>query len=133
MASISKNTIKMRLRSGMTREQAENTPLKWKRKLTIDKVLEVREHGLGINRTAALLDVTNATLSRFLKNHEIDWPNKGKQFKKGELKPNSLRAKCERAGVKKVTVEKQMLRHSISMDEAISRVLVNKAKKEAKK
>ena len=55
---LNRTTINARIKRGMTREEAENTPLLIDKKLTLQKVLEVEAHGLSLSDSAYLLRVT---------------------------------------------------------------------------
>ena len=128
---VSKRTIQRRIKKGMTREQAAKIPPYFS-KLTVDNVLKVREHGLSIGKSAFILSVETATLSRFIEKNKVDWPNKGILLKKGDRNPNSLQAKAEKAGLTKSAVEKHVYKKGLSVDDAIECCLRNKAKREAK-
>ncbi len=116
---ISKTTIAKRIRRGMSIEDAQTLPLQWHRKLTIDKVNEIKKHGLTLSSAAVALDTTSANLSNFLKRHNIEWPSKGIFYKAGCKDPNSVRAKCEALGVSEHAVWAQMRRKGICLSDAI--------------
>ena len=60
-----------------------------KRVLTLKKVLEVEKHGLSINKSSYLLDVSMPQLWRFIKKNKIQWRGKNPCFRKNEVNPNS--------------------------------------------
>jgi hypothetical protein len=103
----------------MSIEDAQTLPLNWHRKLTIDKVNEIKKHGLTLSSAAVVLDTSAANLSNFLKRHNIEWPSKGIYYKAGCKDPNSVRAKCELAGVSEHTVWAQMRRKGLTLQDAI--------------
>ena len=115
---ISKETIKKRIASGMTPEQAETLPLQWVKNLTIKKVLEIESHGISITSSAILLDVNPQTLHAFIKRHNIQWRGKGYNFKKGEVNPNSNFQRAKALGLCNMTIQKRMERNWISFEEA---------------
>ncbi len=103
----------------MSIEDAQTLPLQWHRKLTIDKVNEIKKHGLTLTSAAIVLDTTSANLSNFLKRHNIEWPSKGIYYKAGHRNPSSVRSKCELAGVSEHAVWAQMRRKGICLSDAI--------------
>lgn len=117
--SISNQVIYARLKHGMSIEDAQTLPLQWHRKLTIDKVNEIKKHGLTLSSAAVVLDTSAANLSNFLKRHNIEWPSKGIFYKAGCKDPNSVRAKCELAGVSEHTVWAHMRRKGLTLQDAI--------------
>ena len=117
--NISKETINARVRRGMNKEDAQTLPLQWHRKLTIDKVNEIKKHGLTLSSAAVALDTSSANLSNFLKQHNIEWPSKGICYKAGCKDPNSVRAKCEALGVSEHTVWAHMRRKGLCLSDAI--------------
>ncbi len=117
--TISNSVIYHRIRRGMSIEDAQTLPLQWHRKLTIDKVNEIKKHGLTLTSAAVALDTTSANLSNFLKRHNIEWPSKGIFYKAGCKDPNSVRAKCEALGVSEHAVWAQMRRKGICLSDAI--------------
>ncbi len=117
--TISNSVIYHRIRRGMSIEDAQTLPLQWHRKLTIDKVNEIKKHGLTLSSAAVALDTTSANLSNFLKRHNIEWPSKGIFYKAGCKDPNSVRAKCEALGVSEHAVWAQMRRKGICLSDAI--------------
>ena len=117
--TISNSVIYHRIRRGMSIEDAQTLPLQWHRKLTIDKVNEIKKHGLTLSSAAVALDTSAANLSNFLKRHNIEWPSKGIYYKAGCKDPNSVRAKCELAGVSEHTVWAQMRRRGLTLQDAI--------------
>ena len=80
---LNRTTINARIKRGMTREEAENTPLLIDKKLTLQKVLEVEAHGLSLSDSAYLLRVTPQRLGRFVKSHGIEWRGKKHCYKYG--------------------------------------------------
>ena len=127
---ISKRTIKKRIKNGMTPEQAATLPLQWGRKLTLEKVNEIKKAGLTLNSAAGALGVTTPTLAGFLKRRNIVWPSKGIYYKAGQKKPDSVRAKCEAAGVSADAVWAHMRRKGLGLQDAIERVQNNKNRQE---
>ena len=117
--TISNSVIYHRIRRGMSIEDAQTLPLQWHRKLTIDKVNEIKKHGLTLSSAAVALDTSAANLSNFLKRHNIEWPSKGIFYKAGCKDPNSVRTKCELAGVSEHTVWAQMRRRGLTLQDAI--------------
>ena len=115
---ISKETIKKRIASGMTPEQAETLPLQWVKKLTVKKVLEIEAHGISITSSAILLGVEPQTLHAFIKRHGIEWRGKGFNYKKGEVNPNSNFQKAKTLDICNMTIQKRMERNWISFEEA---------------
>ena len=103
----------------MSIEDAQTLPLQWHRKLTIDKVNEIKKHGLTLSSAAVVLDTSAANLSNFLKRHNIEWPSKGIFYKAGCKDPNSVRAKCEALGVSVHAVWAQMRRKGLTLQDAI--------------
>lgn len=120
--TISNAVIYARLKRGMSLEDAQNLPLNWQRKLTIQKVNEVKKHGLTLSSAAVALDTSAANLSNFLRHHNIEWPSKGVYYKAGHRNPNSVRAKCEAVGVSSAAVFANMYRKGLSVDDAIKLV-----------
>jgi hypothetical protein len=117
--TISNSVIYHRIRRGMSIEDAQTLPLQWHRKLTIDKVNEIKKHGLTLSSAAVALDTSSANLSNFLKSHNIEWPSKGIFYKAGCKDPNSVRAKCEALGVSEHAVWAQMRRKGLTLQDAI--------------
>ncbi len=117
--SISNQVIYARLKRGMSLEDAQTLPLFWNRKLTLEKVNEIKKAGLTLSSAAVALDTSSANLSNFLKRHNIEWPSKGIYYKAGCKDPNSVRAKCELAGVNEHTVWAQMRRKGLTLQDAI--------------
>lgn len=117
--TISNSVIYHRIRRGMSIEDAQTLPLNWHRKLTVTKVNEIKKHGLTLSSAAVVLDTSAANLSNFLKQHNIEWPSKGIFYKAGCKDPNSVRAKCELAGVSEHTVWAQMRRKGLTLQDAI--------------
>ena len=117
--TISNSVIYHRIRRGMSIEDAQTLPLQWHRKLTIDKVNEIKKHGLTLSSAAVALDTSSANLSNFLKRHNIEWPSKGIYYKAGCKDPNSVRAKCEALGVSEHAVWAQMRRKGLTLQDAI--------------
>lgn len=103
----------------MSIEDAQTLPLQWHRKLTIDKVNEIKKHGLTLSSAAVALDTSSANLSNFLKRHNIEWQSKGIYYKAGCKDPNSVRAKCELAGVSEHAVWAHMRRKGLCLSDAI--------------
>ena len=117
--TISNQVIYARLKRGMSIEDAQTLPLFWNRKLTLEKVNEIKKHGLTLSSAAVVLDTSAANLSNFLKRHNIEWPSKGIYYKAGCKDPNSVRAKCEALGVSEHTVWAQMRRKGLTLQDAI--------------
>ena len=69
--SISNQVIYARLKRGMSIEDAQTLPLFWNRKLTLEKVNEIKKAGLTLNSAAVALGVTTPTLAGFLKRRNI--------------------------------------------------------------
>lgn len=63
--TISNAVIYARLKRGMSLEEAQTLPLNWQRKLTIEKVNEIKNEGLTLNSAAVVLDTSAANLSNF--------------------------------------------------------------------
>ena len=124
--SISNKVIYARLKRGMSLEDAETLPLNWHKKLTIEKVNEIKKSGLTLNSAAIALGVTTPTLVGFLKRRNIEWPSKGIYYKAGQKNPDSVRAKCKAAGVSADAVLTQMRRKKLSVQDAIECVQNNK-------
>ena len=103
----------------MSIEDAQTLPLNWHRKLTVTKVNEIKKHGLTLSSAAVVLDTSAANLSNFLKRHNIEWSSKGIFYKAGCKDPNSVRAKCELAGVSEHTVWAHMRRKGLTLQDAI--------------
>ena len=120
--TISNSVIYHRIRRGMSIEDAQTLPLQWHRKLTIDKVNEIKKHGLTLSSAAVALDTSSANLSNFLKRHNIEWPSKGIYYKAGHRNPSSVRSKCELAGVSEHAVWAQMRRRGLTLQDAIELV-----------
>ena len=118
---ISKETIKKRIASGMTPEQAETLPLQWVKNLTIPKVLEIESHGISITSSAILLDVNPQTLHAFIKRHNIQWRGKGYNFKKGEVNPDSNYQRAKALGFSHMTVYKRMEISGCTFEEAVKK------------
>ena len=114
----------------MSIEDAQTLPLFWNRKLTLEKVNEIKKHGLTLSSAAVVLDTSAANLSNFLKRHNIEWPSKGIYYKAGCKDPNSVRAKCEALGVSEHTVWAHMRRKGLGLQDAIECVQNNKNRQE---
>ena len=117
--TISNSVIYHRIRRGMSIEDAQTLPLQWHRKLTIDKVNEIKKHGLTLSSAAVALDTSSANLSSFLRRNNIEWPSKGIYYKAGHKNPSSVRSKCELAGVSEHTVWAHMRRRGLTLQDAI--------------
>jgi len=128
--TISNQVIYARLKRGMSIEDAQTLPLFWNRKLTLEKVNEIKKHGLTLSSAAVVLDTSAANLSNFLKRHNIEWPSKGIYYKAGCKDPNSVRAKCEALGVSEHTVWAHMRRKGLGLQDAIECVQNNKNRQE---
>ena len=100
---LNRTTINARIKRGMTREEAENTPLLIDKKLTLQKVLEVEAHGLSLSDSAYLLRVTPQRLGRFVKSHWIEWRGK-KHCYKYVADPDSQRQTILASGLPESTV-----------------------------
>ena len=124
--TISNQVIYARLKSGMSLEDAETLPLNWRKKLTLEKVDEIKKAGLTLHSAAVALGVATPTLYLFLKRRNIEWPSKGIYCKAGQKNPNSVRAKCEAVGVNADAVLAQMRRKKLSVQDAIECVQNNK-------
>ena len=90
MTNISNSVIYKRLKSGMSLEDAQTLPLFWNRKLTLEKVNEIKKTGLTLNSAAVALGVTTPALAGFLKRRNIEWPSKGIYYKAGQKNPDSI-------------------------------------------
>lgn len=128
--TISNQVIYARLKSGMSLEDAETLPLNWRKKLTLEKVDEIKKSGLTLNSAAVALGVNTPALVGFLKRRNIEWPSKGIYYKAGQKKPDSIRAKCEAAGVSADAVWAHMRRKGLGMQDAIECVQNNKNRQE---
>lgn len=124
--TISNQVIYARLKRGMSLEDAQTLPLNWHKKLTLEKVNEIKKAGLTLHSSAAALGVAPQTLYLFLKRRNIEWPSKGIYLKAGQKNPNSVRAKCEAVGVSADAVLAQMRRKKLSVQDAIECVQNNK-------
>ena len=116
---LNRTTINARIKRGMTREEAENTPLLIDKKLTLQKVLEVEAHGLSLSDSAYLLRVTPQRLGRFVKSHGIEWRGKKHCYKYG-VDPDSQRQAILASGLPESTVLARMYRKNLTVDEAIA-------------
>ncbi len=110
----------------MSLEDAQTLPLFWNRKLTLEKVNEIKKSGLTLNSAAVALGVTTPTLAGFLKRRNIVWPTKGIYYKAGQKNPDSVRAKCEASGVSADAVWAHMRRKGLELQDAIECVQNNK-------
>ena len=117
--TISNKVIYRRIRRGMSLEDAQTLPLNWHRKITIQKVTEIKNLGLTLSNAAVALDTSASNLSNFLRRHNIEWPSKGVYYKAGHRDPNSVRSKCEAAGVSVNTVWAHMRRKRLCLSYAI--------------
>ena len=117
--NISNSVIYHRIRRGMSLEDAQTMPLNWHRKITVEKVNEIKKHGLTLSSAAVALDTSAANLSNFLRRHNIEWPSKGVYYKAGHRDPNSVRSKCKAAGVSEHTVWAHMRRKGLTLQDAI--------------
>lgn len=124
--TISNQVIYARLKSGMSLEDAQTLPLNWHKKLTLEKVDEIKKAGLTLCSAAAALGVAPQTLYGFLKRRNIEWPSKGVYCKAGQKNPDSVRAKCEAAGVNADAVWAHMRRKGLELQDAIELVQNNK-------
>jgi len=116
---LNRTTINARIKRGMTREEAENTPLLIDKKLTLQKVLEVEAHGLSLSDSAYLLRVTPQRLGRFVKSHEIEWRGKKRCYRFG-VDPDSQRQAILASGLPESTVYMRMSRKNLTIEEAIA-------------
>lgn len=114
----------------MSLEDAQTLPLFWNRKLTLEKVNEIKKAGLTLNSAAVALGVTAPALVGFLKHRNIEWPSKGIYCKAGQKNPDSIRAKCEAAGVSAAAVLAHMRRKGLELQDAIDCVQNNKNRRE---
>lgn len=128
MTNISNTVIYARLKRGMSLEDAQTLPLQWHRKLTLEKVNEVKKHGLTLSSAAVVLNTSAVNLSNFLRRNNIDWPSKGIYYKAGHRSPDSTKTKCEQAGVSPHAVWAQMRRKELSCEDAIEAVKRNQTK-----
>lgn len=94
--------------------------------LTIKKVLEVEKHGLSINKSAYLLDVSMPKLWRFIKKNNIQWRGKNPCFRKNEVNPDSTSQRIKKSGICKGTIYYRMDVMGMTLDEAIARGSSNK-------
>jgi hypothetical protein len=94
--------------------------------LTIKKVLEVEKHGLSINKSAYLLDVSMSKLWRFIKKNKIQWRGKNPCFRKNEVNPESKLQKIKKSGICKGTIYYRINVMGMTLDEAIARGSSNK-------
>ena len=113
---LNRTTINARIKRGMTREEAENTPLLIDKKLTLQKVLEVEAHGLSLSDSAYLLRVTPQRLGRFVKSHGIEWRGKKHCYKYG-VDPDSQRQAILASGLPESTVYARMYRKNLTIEE----------------
>ena len=125
---LNRTTINARIKRGMTREEAENTPLFIDKKLTLQKVLEVEAHGLSLSDSAYLLRVTPQRLGRFVKSHGIEWRGKKRCYRFG-ADPESPRQAILASGLPESTVYMRMARKMMTIDEAIALGRNSRAKK----
>jgi uncharacterized protein YnzC (UPF0291/DUF896 family) len=128
--TISNQVIYARLKSGMSLEDAQTLPLNWRKKLTLEKVDEIKKAGLTLNSAAVALGVTAPALVGFLKRRNIEWPSKGICYKAGQKNPDSIRTKCEAAGVSAAAVLAHMRRKGLGLQDAIECVQNNKNRQE---
>ena len=128
--TISNQVIYARLKSGMSLEDAETLPLNWRKKLTLEKVDEIKKAGLTLSSAAVALGVNTPALYLFLKRRNIEWPSKGIYLKAGQKNPDSVRSKCEAAGVSADAVWAHMRRKGLGLQDAIERVQNNKNRQE---
>ena len=128
--TISNQVIYARIKIGMSLEDAQTLPLNWRKKLTLEKVDEIKKAGLTLHSAAAALGVAPQTLYLFLKRRNIEWPSKGIYLKAGQKNPDSVRAKCEAAGVSADAVWAHMRRRGLGLQDAIERVQNNKNRQE---
>ena len=73
---IPRETVACRLRRGVDKIDAfilSNQRVK----VTLKQVLEVEKLGLTITRSAMLLNITQARLSKIIKKHKINWRGRG--------------------------------------------------------
>ena len=97
-----------------------------KRVLTLKKVLEVEKHGLSINKSAYLLDVSMPKLWRFIEKNKIQWRGKNPCFRKNEVNPNSTSQRIKKSGICKTTIYYRINVMGMTLDEAIARGSLNK-------
>ena len=124
--TISNQVIYARLKRGMSLEDAQTLPLNWHKKLTLEKVDEIKKAGLTLSSAAVALGVNTPALVGFLKRRNIEWPSKGIYLKAGQKNPDSVRSKCEAAGVSADAVWAHMRRKGLGLQDAIERVQNNK-------
>ena len=84
------------------------------KKLTLDQVMEVEAHGLSIGKSAFLLDVTVATLARFIRDNRIVWRGK----KRFGYNPYSNNALIVQSGIPSSTIYSRMA-NGMSLHEAL--------------
>ena len=125
---LNRTTINARIKRGMTREEAENTPLLIDKKLTLQKVLEVEAHGLSQSKSAYLLRVSAQTLGNFIARNEIQWRGK-KRFYRFGVDPESPRQAILKSGLPESTVYMRISRKHMTIDEAIALGRNSRAKK----
>ena len=97
-----------------------------KRVLTLKKVLEVEKHGLSINKSAYLLDVSMSKLWRFIKKNNIQWRGKNPCFRKNEVNPDSTSQRIKKSGICKGTIYYRMDVMGLTLEQAIARGSSNK-------
>lgn len=127
--SIKRTTVDSRMARGMSREEAESTPLKVVYKLTIDKVLAIEKEGLSICSSAYALNVNPATLWAYIKRHKLDWRGKQTQEQKKETFAMSQASQCKDADVSQSAVYAQMKRNGLSFSDALQKVVKSKKSK----
>ena len=97
-----------------------------KRVLTLKKVLEVEKHGLSINKSAYLLDVSMPKLWRFIKKNKIQWRGKNPCFRKNEVNPNSTSQRIKKSGICKTTIYYRINVMGMKLEQEIARGSSNK-------
>ena len=97
-----------------------------KRVLTLKKVLEVEKHGLSINKSAYLLDVSMPKLWRFIKKNKIQWRGKSPCFRKNEVNPDSTSQRIKKSGICKTPIYYRINVMGWTLEQAIARGSLNK-------
>ena len=116
---LNRTTINARIKRGMTREEAEKTPLLCEKTLTLESVLEVEAHGLSQSKSAYLLRVSAQTLGKFITLHKIKWRGKKRCYRFG-ADPESPRQAILASGLPESTVYARTYRKNLTIEEAIA-------------
>lgn len=117
---INPKTIAKRIERGMTPEEAATTPLQHKKqtKLNMAQVLEMESHGLSLSASSYLLNVSNTTLSNFIKKHGVEW--RGKGVYNGIRQPDCDHQRILTMGYPTSTIYARMKRKNMTIDEALA-------------